>query len=529
MASLVHQLRDTQRVRAHTVGTRADVAPPKFSVVFILLDDVGVEYLDYHGLGEQYSAGQILRSSPDPGIEWSYFKTPRLTSLAQRGMFFENFFATSLCSTSRVRVHVGKRLDQIGFGSNIRNPTDTALDPLTTPSAGLHLSASNMFLAEYLRSKDTSIDTAHFGKWHMADVWSTVNPGTAANTPDLNLTDPAVYGFQKADWGPIPYGGRYTWWRITDGATSYVDGDGTATYNETTHVASVLSNAARTWLAARTNQFFLSLSCELTHMPLDIPPYSLLSAETQASLTTLGLPAGHRLAGLPNFEDPRIDNGFWPAFYANAEAMDTIIGRVEDSIPAALKPTTFIVVMGDNGGTASVTPPGFPFEDAKGSLTRGGTQVTCVVYGPRVARPGRSVKAVCDVGDIYATIAELMGHSIYPEFSHPDSSSAYSLVPAITDDVNRDDPHAIKPYSIEQSFWPMGVTDTTQFNTWARSIVDGRYRYLDQAGVPMFFDLRTDPLETVNLAAAGASISSSQTSAMVALKAHLDAVLPPNV
>lgn len=515
MAQLVTLGHRARRVQAQTAGLRQDEPAPKYSIVFILLDDIGTEYLDYHELGEQYSTGGILRSSPGDGTLWSYFTTPRLTSLAERGMHFRNFFATSLCATSRARVHTGKRLDEVGVGNNIRAPT-TAVDPLTQPETGFFIDSSFLFLAEHLRAEDPTIETAHFGKWHMCDPWSTFGTGLAAHVPDVNLTDPARMGFQRSTWGPLPYGGSFEWWKITDGVPSYVDGPGTTTFDETTHAASVMSNEARTWIAARTGQFFCSVSLEFTHMPLDCPPFSLLSPATQATLTGLGVEAGDRLHGDPYNEDPRVDNNFWPQLYANAEAMDTVIGRIEDAIPAALKPTTFIIVLGDNGGTASLTPPGFP-ANAKDSLTRGGTEVTCVVYGPRVARPGRFSPQLCDIGDIYPTICELMGH--------PQTQGGVSLVSAITDDIDRADLHALKPHCIEQSFWPTGETDPALMNTRHRTIVDGSYRYTNNDGAEQFFDLRHDPLEATNLITA-AVFSAAQAAALASLRATLDEELP---
>jgi arylsulfatase A-like enzyme len=516
MAKLVHQQRGKSRVQALTVGRRGGVPPPKFSLILVVLDDVGTEYLDYHELGAQYSTGEILRSSPAPGILWSYFTTPRLTSLAHRGIHFRNFFGTSLCSTTRVRIHAGKRLDQLGVGNNIRHPA-TALNPLTYPAAGFALDDSIVFLAERLRAADPTISTAHFGKWHLADPWSTVNDGGSTHAPDVNLTDPERMGYQTANWSPLPYGGHYSWWHIVSGTPTYIDGEGTHTFTEATHAGSVMPNAACSWIAGRTGQFFASVSLEYTHMPLDCPPFTLLSGATQTYLTGLGIAAGNRLIGSPDNEDPRVDPKFWPQLYANAEAMDTMIGRIEDSIPAALKPTTFIIVVGDNGGNAAVTPPNFP-GNAKDSLTRGGTGVTCVVYGPRVARPGRFSPQLCDIGDIYPTICELMGHP---------GGDGVSLVPAITDDVNRDDLRALKPHTIEQAFYPCGTTTPSLMNSRHRTIVDGRWRYTDNDGTFLFYDLRADPLEATNLLASSEStLSGTQGAALESLRATLDDELP---
>jgi arylsulfatase A-like enzyme len=474
----------------------------------IVLDDIGVEYLDYHGLGAQYATGLSFSTIP-----FHYFTTPRLTSLAKRGVFFQSFFSTALCSTSRVRLHTGKRLDEIGVGANVRAP-NSKTTPTTWPSKGFALDTDFLFLAEHLRAQEPSLQTAHFGKWHMCDPWSTVGSGLVDHVPNVNLQDPVKFGFQTSTWGPVPYGGRYSWWRITDGTPTWTDGEADSIFDETTHAASVMSNAARTWLSERTGPFFCSVSLEFTHMPLDIPPMTLLSDATRSSLRRLGLPPGHRLVGDPYAQTPRIDQNFWPAMYANAEALDTVVGRIEDSIPSNLKPSTFIVVLGDNGGSTAVSPVGFP-PIGKDSLTRAGTNVTCVVYGPSVVQPGRAIRQLCDIGDVYATIAELMGHP---------AGDGVSLLPAITGVVPPDDVRALKPYSIEQSFYPIGESFHTHFNNWHRSIVNGDFRYIDDAGPEKFFDLRHDPLEAKNLVAA--KLDRVQAAALEDLKAILAEELP---
>jgi arylsulfatase A-like enzyme len=413
-----------------------------------------------------------------------------------------------------VRIHTGKRLDQIGVGTNLRIP-DAITNATTWPMTGFALDSDFLFLAEHLRQQDPNLQTAHFGKWHMCDPWSTVGNGLATHVPNVNLQDPAKYGFKNAMWGPLPYGGRYAWWQITDGTPKWIDGEATAQFDENTHAASVMSNAARKWISSRTSPFFCSVALEFTHMPLDMPPYTLLSEATRESLQEQKLLPGHRLEGQPHFETPRVDHGFWPSLYANAEAMDTVIGRIEDSIPVALKATTILVVLSDNGGSAAVVPLGFP-PQAKDSLTRGGTNVTCVVQGPSVVRPGRAIRQLCDIGDIYATVAELMGHP---------AGDGVSLVPAITDAVPREAVNALKPYSVEQSFFPIGETEHAGFDHWRRSIVDGRFRYIDDDGPEKFYDLRHDPLEAKNLI--GTTLDRTQTDALIDLEAALDEVLPP--
>lgn len=511
MAKLVTVLRERSRIRARTSGARGFAAYPGYSLILIVLDDIGVEWLDYHGVGEVYATG--LADSDEP---FQYFKTPRLTALANGGAWFSEFYSTHLCSTSRVRLMTGKRTDEVGIGSNIRGP-GTATSATTYPTTGYAPSASHLYLAEHLRAEDSDIATGFFGKTHVPDVWSTVGTGGAAHTPDANLTFPATMGFQEATWGPLPMGGRYTYWKIVNGTPTHIDGEGTSTFTEATHADSVFTAAATTWIGARTTRFFAVVNLNEPHNPCDVPPFTLLSSLTQTELTGRGLAAGDRLAGSPDFQTARNDADFYVCLRAGAEAMDTCIGRVVDSIPAALRPTTHVMVVSDNGGTSAMTPEGFS-ANAKGTLTRGGTNVTCVVYGPLVARPGRQVRTLCDIGDVYATIADIMGH--------PRPVSGVSFLPALRDAVDRDDPQAIKPYSIEQAFFPIGETNPANFvaSSRQRSITDGRWRLIVSASETVLYDTRGDPLELTNLY--GDDMTEAQSEAYARLLAALEDELP---
>jgi len=511
MAQVVTILREVGRVRSRTSGPARSQLPPKFSVVLIVLDDLGVEWLDYHGLGERYATGL-----PDVTDEFQYARTPNLSALASEGVWMSEFYGSSLCSTARARVHTGQRVDECGVGFNIR-PPGAATSATTYPTTGFAISSGTLFLAEHLRSEDSNIVTGHFGKWHMCDPWSTVGDGRGSHTPNTNLTNPATFGFQDSTWGPLPYGGRYSFWKIVNGTPTWVDGEGTTTYTEATYASAVFTAAATTWLAARTTQFFCSVSLDPPHMPEDVPPFTLISSAMQTELTGRGLAAGHRLAGNPDNQSARADDDFFVCFRAGIEAMDTLIGRVRAAIPEALRPTTHIVIVGDNGGTPSMLPDGFGTK-GKGTLTRGGTNVTMVVYGATVARPGREVKSMCDIGDVYATIAELMGH--------PRTVSGVSIMPAIRDEVNRDTATALKPYSIEQKFLPTGETNPANFDpsSRSRSITDGRWRLVLAPDGDLFYDTRGDPLELTNLL--DDDLSTAASEAYDRLLAALDDVLP---
>lgn len=262
-----------------------------------------------------------------------------------------------------------------------------------------------------------------------------------------------------------------------------------------------MSNAAIAWLESRTQRFFLSVSIDPPHMPLTSPPFTwshgnLISAETQAELTSLGYLPGDNLSGSPQNQTARSNPEFYAAYRANIEVSDSICEDVWDSVPATLKPNTYLIILSDNGGAASTTPNGFP-SNAKGSLTRGGTQVHMVVRGPGVAHPGRQIKQLVDIADVSSTIARLANYETQA------FKPSTSFVPALFDTVDPENVQAFKDNSVEQIFFPLGVTNPSNFEPTSRqrSITDGSFRLIlfSDGTDPQFYDERIDPLEAEDI------------------------------
>jgi hypothetical protein len=89
--------------------------------------------------------------------------------------------------------------------------------------------------------------------------------------------------------------------------------------------------------------------------------------------------------------------------------------------------------------------------------------------------------------------------------------------------VDRENLTALKPYSVEQSFMPMGETDPGNMNHRRRSIVDGRFRYLDDDGTHEVYDLRSDPIEEQEIME---SLTVEQAADVAVLQDALDDILP---
>jgi arylsulfatase A-like enzyme len=480
--------------------------PTDLSVIVVMLDDLGTELLDWMGVGEIYTT--------DPAFE--YAPTPFLSQMAVDGIWWSQFYATPLCSPSRGRLHTGLRSDQTGIGQNCRQPSRN-LD-VQYPAYGFTPSSSITYLAKKVRTVRPAVSTAYFGKWHINDMWGY----DAANAredypPNVNLTDYWKFGFQEFLGGPLPYGGSYEWWKVsgsggTANAPEYVKPGTPAVYDETNFVGAVECAAATSWLSARTSQFFCVVSIDPPHSPVTIPPFTMLSSATQTALTTAGLAAGDAVtfsASAPNFR---------LAYRTAVECADTIVKRVWDSVPVALKPKTVLIVVSDNGTQLDAVPLGF--SHWKDTLYWGGTRVPCLMKGPAIVSPNREVRQIADIADLYNTVVDLMGCKT----TTTTAPESISLLPAMQDLLDREHVQAIKPFVIEQMFYPLGATNpaTFQVSTRGRSVTDGRYRIVyspDIAGGIGFYDTATDPLEVTN-------IYGSQTSEFNRLNAALVAKLP---
>lgn len=464
-------------VPARATGTGAD----RGSVLLVLLDDVGTEYLDWMEVGASYATSPAFR----------YAHTPFLSRLARDSVWFQQFYATPLCSPSRARLLTGLRCDQTGIGQNIRAPA-TPQDA-RFPRLAHTMNEGQRFLGQAVRALDPTIETAYFGKWHVSDLWDYVPRNSREDyPPTANLHDFARFGFDAYTGGPLPYGGSYEWWKVVDGAPQYVK---PPPYDESTFVGAVESQAAAAWLARRRGRFFCVVSIDPPHSPVTIPPFTMLSAETRAELEQAGLHPGSSVRFTP------LHPSFHLAYRAAMECMDEALRRVIEAVPAHQRNTTTLIVTSDNGTQLGAVPTGFAH--AKSELFWGGTRVPCLVHGPHVKSPGRFARQIADIGDVFATVTDSLGGGDRHKASAPESRS---LVPILSDVLPRDDVRAHKPYVVEQLFYPIGATSPDQMlpGTRGRTICDGRFRLVepfDAHGQAGLFDTRTDPLERADVRA----------------------------
>jgi len=213
------------------------VRPPKGApnIVLILLDDVG------------FSAAKTFG-----GIA----ETPALDRLAARGLRYNNFHTTALCSPTRAALLTGRNHHRVGFGA----VTDIARG---FPGYNSVWQKDTASVADVLRRSGYS--TAAFGKWHNTPNWEVSPIGPFDRWP-TGLGFEYFYGFmagEASQYEPPLYRNTVP---VEPGAHP----------SQGYHVTTDIVDDAITWVQthnalADDKPYFLYLAPAATHTPHHVP------------------------------------------------------------------------------------------------------------------------------------------------------------------------------------------------------------------------------------------------------------------
>ena len=477
-------------IAAVPLGCNGQSVETKSAPNFLILigDDMAVETVGCYGVG----------SSPA--------STPRIDSLCNTGMRFDNFWSQPVCSPTRATILTG----QYGFRNGVGTPaTGPAIDyPLPEDSsggapelgtaaggfgaagmgaAGMGMGAGAMGMGAAVAeegngaqrpgyidppatrpsiSKDAyglpralsadeslAYQTAAVGKWHLASE----DNGALEHT--------AVVGFDHYS-GNYNGGGvesYYAWSKVIDGEVT----DG-----QTGYVTTETVNDALSWLDRKDpdRPWLLWVAFNAPHSPYGPPPSELVSEATAAKLADE-------------------DVGEQTVYAAMIEAMDTEIGRMLDSMDPAELANTYVIFLGDNGTPTPMATPPFTGPRAKGTVYQGGVNVPFVVAGPGLAE-GTVSKSLANSVDLYATILDLagVGHDAALDDVVLD---AVSLAPVLADPATQ-----VRSFAYADVF---GATRGAVANE--RAIRDERFKLVIdlQLDTAEFYDLSADPYEQNDL------------------------------
>jgi arylsulfatase A-like enzyme len=449
-------------------------APParaqRPNVLVVVLDDVGVDKLSIYA--------PPVTAPP----------MPQLTALAGAGVRFAKAYASPLCSPTRATLMTGRYAFRTGMGDVASTYT---------------LPTSEVTLAEMLKTvTPTPYVCGAFGKWHLSTQTDT--------------THPIMQGFDSYVGATASIADHFDWDLIradTAGVTSTAIGSPAGPFDETTFTASITSYEAETWINAQNTPFFAYVCFNAPHAPYQVPPLTLLSAATQATITGLGYAPGDDLTGMP---DDHL------AYDWMLEAVDTELANLLTGIAAKLANTTILVVT-DNGTPAQVIDvPPYDDTHAKGSVYEQGTRVGLVASGKGVNAMGLTCQGLVHAVDIFSTVAALTGaplpagvtldsSSFRPMLTTPTAASARTQV-----FTQKFTPNGI--YTVDPAAAPGTLTEHL------RAMNDGHYKYVRIGlGTPveMAFNLLTDPTETNDLWPSFATLPPPVKAKLMALKTSM--------
>jgi arylsulfatase A-like enzyme len=409
--------------------TSADT--PKPNIIVILVDDLGWADLGCSGS--------------------TFYETPNIDRLAQRGMRFTGAYAACpVCSPSRAAIMTGKYPARLHLTDWLPGRSDRPSQKLVRPSIRQELPLQEITLAEALKS--VGYATMSLGKWHL---------GGEPFYPEHQGFDLNVGGTVTGS----PPGGYFRF--RTPNLKAQSDQE---------YLTDRLSEEAVRFIKMSQNRpFFLYLAHYAVHIPLQAKP------EIEA-----------KYRSKPKKESTQGN----PIYAAMIDSVDEGVGKVLRALDdLKIADRTVVIFTSDNGGLSVKEGPNTPstsnapLKNGKGYLYEGGIRVPLIIVGPCVIRPG----SICDVPvsgqDLYPTILAMAGISPSPT----QVIDGESLMPLLkgNGDLRRDALYWHYPHYSNQGGKPGGV------------IRQGDLKLIEwyEDGKLELFDLKNDIGEEHDLAA----------------------------
>lgn len=325
----------------------AEKPPPPFEVtapegapniVVVLIDDIG------------YSASSTFGGA---------IHTPTFEKLADKGLKFNRFHTTALCSPTRASINSGRNHHNVNVGSVMEVATGFYGNQGMRPDKA-------KYFAETLKLNGYS--TAAFGKWHETAAWEVSVSGPYDRWPTNSGYD-KFYGFiggETNQWDPVIY----------DGVTKVSREE-----NPDYHFTTDMTNKAIEWIKFQhamtpDKPFMVYYAPGATHAPHHVPKewiekykgkfdagWLKLREETFERQKAMGIiPENAKLAPMPedikNWEDLSEDEKAlftlqMETFAGFGEHVDHNVGRLVNALEDIdqIDNTLFIYIMGDNGSS----------------------------------------------------------------------------------------------------------------------------------------------------------------------------------
>ncbi len=472
----------TAAATAAVPQANVDSATNNPNILFIIMDDVGIDQMKIFGYG---------------GLTPP--RMPNVNAVALAGVRFRNTWSMPECSPSRAMFFEGRY--------PLRTKIYSAI--LDDDLANSQMSPFEVSTPELLRRR--GYDSAMFGKFHLAGptfnpfgeatplalgwnhfdgflegapypIDSTAGGVAAAGTytcgfvPNANfpggsnagacytvdnkcaviVKSPAVstpgktclerggifvpnqacQSTRPADVNFDNFNGYYVWQRVIEDRPNHVTDLPFADPRARGYVSVATTNSAIQWInseSAQGRRWMATVAFANDHTPYQQAPDNLLPPGSQIT-------NGFKCTG----NDPR--NVVATRILSNQmiHAMDTEIGQIlvgtglatansDGSLNYRPDATnTMVVIIGDNGTFAPGVKVPFDLNRAKGYVYQTGVWVPLIVAGPLVNSPGREVKSMVNVADLFQLFGEIGGIDVHQAVPKSHILDSMSMLPYLT-------------------------------------------------------------------------------------------------
>ncbi len=317
--------------------------PAQPNILLILVDDLGYPALSSFGNTD--------------------IQTPHIDALAEQGMKFDNAYACSQCTQTRVTLFSGQYPARINM-TKVINSRHWPYMRMLTPKVVKRFPAETYTAFNMLQ--DAGYVTGMSGKWHVADGYS-----AAANLNRHGIAYFKRYGFDEVgagDQNETPDKGVEA---LTDDCIAFIERN-------------------------RDRPFFFYLSHFTVHTPL-VAPQDTVNRHVQR--------------GYPKTTTPWCDFNQRPTadYLAMLETLDNSVGRITRKLDELnLADNTIVIFTSDNGGLDRMASCA-PLRGGKGMAYEGGIRVPMIVRWPNKISPGTTSSTPVHTVDYYPTFRAIAG------------------------------------------------------------------------------------------------------------------------
>jgi arylsulfatase A-like enzyme len=443
------------------------------NIIIFLVDDMGVMDTSVPFLTDEQ--GRPRRYPLN-----DYYRTPNMERLAERGIRFNNFYAMSVCSPTRISIMTGQNAARHRT-TNWINPDRDNRGPLGPPQWNWSgLDRGDVTLAALLQ--EAGYRTIHVGKGHFgprdSEGAEPMNFGFDVNVAGCSIGAPGSY------YGEQHYGHGA---RRAANAVPHLE----KYHGSETFLSEALTIEAKAHVAAAVQQqqpFFLYMAHYAVHAPFNADPR---------------FAANYQDSGKPEAAQ---------AFATLIEGMDKSLGDLLDQLDElGVADNTLVFFLGDNGSDAPLghqhtVACAAPLRGKKGAHYEGGMRVPLIAAWAKACpdkenqqrlpiAAGRIQSQLAAVYDLFPTvlavteIASPAGHAV-------DGSPLQTLLTGRRDDARQEQFLMHYPHAPHRSDYFTCYRD----GDW--KVI---YHYVpseaSEGSHYQLFNLADDPFESTNLAA----------------------------